>query len=83
MSVARTVDPVLWEDSDFFHEPKQGYEEFLELGGGSFPLMADSEINSWRFLVIPRMVSFMAFTRLSSSKNFVSFPLISESPRQG
>jgi len=44
--VARTVDAVLWENSDFFHEPKQRYEEFLELGDSLFPLMADSEINS-------------------------------------
>ncbi len=46
MSVARTVDAVLWENSDFFHEPKQRYEEFLELGDSLFPLMVDSEINS-------------------------------------
>ena len=83
MGVARTVDTVLWENSDFFHEPKQRYEELLELGDPLLPLVADSEINSWRFLVMPRMVSFMAFARLSSSSNFASFPLISESPRQG
>ena len=44
--VARTFDTVLWENSDFFHKPKQHYEEFLELGDSLFPLMADSEINS-------------------------------------
>jgi len=81
--VARTVDAVLWENSDFFHEPKQRYEELLELGDPLPPLMADSEINSWRFLVMPRMVSFMAFARLSSSSNFASFSRISKSPRQG
>jgi hypothetical protein len=46
MSAARTVDTVLWKNSDFFHEPKQHYEEFLELGDSLFPLMVDSEINS-------------------------------------
>jgi hypothetical protein len=46
MSVARTFDAVLWENSDFLHEPKQHYEEFLELGDSLFPLMVDSEINS-------------------------------------
>ena len=46
MSVARTVDTVLWKNSDCFHEPKQRYEEFLELGDSLFPLMVDSEINS-------------------------------------
>ena len=46
MSVARTVDTVLWENSDFFREPKQRYEEFLEPGDSLFPLMVDSEINS-------------------------------------
>ena len=44
--VAGTVDTVLWENSDFFYEPKQRYEEFLELGDSFFPLMVDSEINS-------------------------------------
>ena len=51
--VARTVDAALWENSDFFHEPKQRYEELLEVGDSLLPLMADSEINSWRFLVMP------------------------------
>ena len=46
MSAARTVDTVLWKNLDFFHEPKQRYEEFLELGDSLFPLMVDSEINS-------------------------------------
>jgi len=46
MGVARTVDAVLWKNSDFFHEPKQRYEELLELGDSLFPLMVDSEINS-------------------------------------
>jgi hypothetical protein len=46
MSVARTFEAVLSENSDFFHEPKQRYEEFLELGDSLFPLMVDSEINS-------------------------------------
>jgi hypothetical protein len=32
MSVARTVDAALWKNSDFLREPKQRYEEFLELG---------------------------------------------------
>jgi hypothetical protein len=45
-NLARTFDTVLWENSDFFHEPKQHYEEFLELGDSLFPLMVDSEINS-------------------------------------
>jgi hypothetical protein len=81
--VARTVDAILWENPDFFHEPKQRYEEVLELGESQLPLMADSEIDSWIFLVMPRMISFMAFARLSRSSNFASFPLISESPRQG
>jgi hypothetical protein len=45
-NLARTVDTVLWENSDFLHEPKQRYEEFLELGDSLFPLMVDSEINS-------------------------------------
>ena len=44
--VARTVGTFLWKNSDFFHEPKQHYEEILELGDSSFPLMVDSEINS-------------------------------------
>ena len=83
MSVARTVDTVLWENSDSFHEPKQRYEDLLELGDSLLPFTVGSEINSWRFLVRFRMVSFMAFARLSSSSNLVSFPLISESPRQG
>ena len=81
--VSRTVDAVLWENSDFYHEPKQRYEEVLELGESQLPLMADSEFDSWIFLVMARMVSFMAVTRLSSSSSFPSFPLISESPRQG
>lgn len=81
--VARTVDAVLWENSDFFHEPKQRYEELLELGDSLLHLMVDSEINSWRFLVRSRMVSRMVVARLSRSSNFASFPLISESPRQG
>jgi hypothetical protein len=81
--VARTVDAVLWKNSDFFHEPKQRYEELLELGDPLLPLMADLEIDSWCFLVMARMVSFMDFARLSSSSYFASFPLISESPRQG
>ena len=81
MSAARTVDAVLWKNSDFFHEPKQRYEEFLELGDSLFPLMADSEFDSWIFLARSRMVSFMAFARLSSPSNFSSFSLISESPR--
>ena len=81
--VARAVDAVLWENSDFFHEAKQRYDDLLELGDSLFPLMADSEFDSWIFLVMLRMVSFMAFARLSSSSNFASFPLISESPRQG
>jgi hypothetical protein len=46
MAVARTADAVLWKNLDFSHEPKQRYEEFLELGDSLFPLMADSEINS-------------------------------------
>jgi hypothetical protein len=46
MSVARTVDTVSWKNLDFFHEPKQRYEEFLELGDSLFPLMVDSEINT-------------------------------------
>jgi hypothetical protein len=46
MSVARTFESVLWGNSDFFHEPKQRYEEFLELGDSLFPLMVDPEINS-------------------------------------
>jgi hypothetical protein len=46
MSVARTVAAVLWRNSDFLHDPKQRYEEFLQLGGSLFPLMVDSEINS-------------------------------------
>ena len=32
MGVARTVDTVLWENSDFFQEPKEPYEELSELG---------------------------------------------------
>ena len=64
----------------FVHEPKQRYEDLLQLEDSLLPLMAGWEINSWRFLVMPRMVSFMAFARLSSSSNFASFPLISESP---
>ena len=79
--VARTFDAVLWENSDSFEEPKQRYEDLLELGDSLFPLMADSEIDSWRFLVMRRMVSFMALARLSSPSNFSSFSLISESPR--
>ena len=67
----------------FFHEAKQRYEDFLELGESQLPLMADSEFDSWCFLFMARMVSFMAFARLSRSSNFASFPLISESPRQG
>jgi hypothetical protein len=35
--VARIVDAVLWENSDFFHEPKQRYEELLELGDSLLP----------------------------------------------
>ena len=81
--VVRTVDAGLWKNSDFFHESKQRYEELLELGESQLPLMADSEFDSWIFLARPRMVSFMAFARLSSSSNFASFSLISESPRQG
>jgi hypothetical protein len=46
MAVARTVDTVLWKNLDFLHEPKQHYEEFLELGDSLFPLMVDSEIKS-------------------------------------
>jgi hypothetical protein len=46
MSIVRTVDAALWENSDFLHEPKQRYEEFLELGDSLSPLMVDSEINS-------------------------------------
>jgi hypothetical protein len=83
LGISRTDDAVLWENWDFFHEPKQRYEDFLELGESQLPLMADSEINSWIFLVMPRMISFMALALLSSSSNFASFPLISESPRQG
>jgi len=58
----------------FVHEPKQRYEDLLQLEDSLLPLMAGWEINSWRFLVMPRMVSFMAFARLSSSSNFASFP---------
>jgi hypothetical protein len=32
MGVARTVDAVLWENSDSFQEPEQRYEDLLELG---------------------------------------------------
>ena len=32
MGVARTVDAVLWGNSDSFQEPKQRYEDLLELG---------------------------------------------------
>jgi hypothetical protein len=46
MSVAKTVGTVLWENSDSFHEPKERYEEFLDLGDSLFPLRVDSEINS-------------------------------------
>jgi hypothetical protein len=46
MNAARAVDTVLWKNLDFFHEPKQRYEEFLELGDSLFPLMVDSEINN-------------------------------------
>ena len=46
MAVARTVDTVLWKNLDSLHEPKQHYEEFLELGDSLFPLMVDSEIKS-------------------------------------
>jgi hypothetical protein len=45
-NLARPFDTVLWENSDFLHELKQHYEEFLELGDSLFPLMVDSEINS-------------------------------------
>ncbi len=58
-------------------------EDLLELGESQLPLKADSEINNWRFLVMLRMVSFMSLALLSSSSNFSSFSLISESPRQG
>jgi len=32
LGVARTVDALLLENSDIFHEPKQRYEALLELG---------------------------------------------------
>ena len=32
MGVARTVDAVLWGNSDSFQEPEQRYEDLLELG---------------------------------------------------
>ncbi len=32
MGVARTVDAVLWGNSDSFQQPEQRYEDLLELG---------------------------------------------------
>ena len=32
MGVARTIDAVLWGNSDSFQEPEQRYEDLLELG---------------------------------------------------
>jgi hypothetical protein len=45
-NLARTFDAALWKNSDIFHEHKQHYEEFLELGDSLFPLTVDSEISS-------------------------------------
>ena len=44
--VARTIETVAWEKSDFYHAPELRYEGSLELGDLLLSLMADSEIKS-------------------------------------